>query len=97
MASLHAPLLTLRPAPYGTRRTARGRRDSLGLHRSGLSPPAPCRSPDALPTALKIDACPGWSIGPFQRVGPCPESQSLGRLVLSRCLWGSTTSGTART
>src|SRR5580658_10753361 len=56
MASLYAPLPTLRPAPRGTRRTARGRRDSLGLHRRGLAPPAPCRSPDALPTGRTIDA-----------------------------------------
>jgi hypothetical protein len=51
MASLHDPLPTLRPAPHGTTRTARGRCDSLGLHRKGLSPPTPCRSPGALPTA----------------------------------------------
>src|SRR5271165_5059243 len=55
MASLHAPLPTLRPAPHGTRRTARGRRDSLGLHRSGLAPPTPCRSPDALPGDETVD------------------------------------------
>ena len=30
--------------------TTRGRCDSLGFHRNGLSPPTPCRSPDALPT-----------------------------------------------
>jgi hypothetical protein len=48
MASLHDPLPTLRPAPRGTRRTARGRCDSLGLHRRGLAPPTPCRSPGAL-------------------------------------------------
>src|SRR5471030_1083352 len=50
MASLHDPLPTLRPAPRGTTRTARGRCDTLGLHRKGLSPPTPCRSPGALPT-----------------------------------------------
>ena len=48
MASLHDPLPTLRPAPHGTRRTARGRCDSLRLHRRGLAPPTPCRSPGAL-------------------------------------------------
>jgi len=48
MASLHDPLPTLRPVPRGTRRTARGRCDSLRLHRRGLSPPTPCRSPGAL-------------------------------------------------
>src|SRR5271155_1281770 len=55
MASLRDPLPTLRLAPHGTRRTARGRCDSLGLHRGGLAPPAPCRSPGALPTAIKND------------------------------------------
>jgi hypothetical protein len=48
MASLHDPLPTLRPVPHGTRRTARGRCDSLRLHRRGLAPPTPCRSPGAL-------------------------------------------------
>src|SRR5277367_967720 len=59
MASLRTPLPTLRLVPRGTRRTARGRCDSLGLHRRGLAPPAPCRSPGALPAALKINPCPG--------------------------------------
>src|SRR6185437_5073973 len=54
MASLHDPLPTLRPAPRGTRRTARGRCDSLRLHRRGLAPPTPCRSPGALPTVLPV-------------------------------------------
>ena len=36
-------LPTLRPYPRGHRRTARGRCGSLHLHRSGLSPPTPCR------------------------------------------------------
>src|SRR5262249_14860441 len=56
MASLHAPLPTLRLVPRGTLRTARGRCDSLGLHRSGLAPPTPCRSPDALPASGIIDS-----------------------------------------
>ena len=56
MASLHDPLPTLRLAPRGTRRTAWGRCDSLRLHRRGLAPPTPCRSPGALPTALKVDS-----------------------------------------
>ena len=74
MASLHAPLPTLRPAPRGTRRTARGRRDSLDLHRRGLSPPAPCRSPDALPAALMIDppAIPTPSCRPRPSQGQAP-------------------------
>jgi hypothetical protein len=43
MAGLCTPLPTLRPSPRGHRRTARGRCGSLLLHRSGLSPPTPCR------------------------------------------------------
>jgi hypothetical protein len=42
---LRAPLPTSRLPPHGDLRTARGRCGSLDLHRSGLSPPAPCQSP----------------------------------------------------
>src|SRR2546429_8346414 len=42
------PLPTLRRRPRGRQRTARGRCGSLLLHRSGLAPPTPCRSPGAL-------------------------------------------------
>src|SRR5262249_43989236 len=48
MAGLCPPLPTLRRRPYGRQRTARGRCGSLLLHRSGLAPPHPCRSPGAL-------------------------------------------------
>src|SRR3954471_11497085 len=51
MAGLHAPLPTLRRAPRGDRRTARGQCGSLDLRCRGLSPPTPCRSPGALPLA----------------------------------------------
>ena len=47
MAGLHVPLPTLRRHPHGGLRTARGRCGSLLLHRSGLAPPTPCRSPGA--------------------------------------------------
>jgi len=47
MAGLYDPLPTLRSRPRGRQRTARGRCGSLLLHRSGLSPPTPCRSPGA--------------------------------------------------
>src|ERR1700730_9554446 len=47
MAGLCVPLPTLRPCPYGQRRTARGRCGSLLLHRGGLAPPTPRRSPGA--------------------------------------------------
>src|SRR5216684_3575375 len=48
MAGLYAPLPTLRSHPRGRLRTDRGRRGLLLLHRSGLSPHTPCRSPGAL-------------------------------------------------
>src|SRR5438876_11779967 len=48
LAGLCPPLPTLRRRPYGRQRTARGRCGSLLLHRSGLAPPTPCRSPGAL-------------------------------------------------
>ena len=48
MAGLYAPLPTLRRRPRGRLRKARGRCGSLLLHRSGLSPHTPCRSPGAL-------------------------------------------------
>src|SRR3954451_8320210 len=51
MASLHAPLPTLRRNPRGGRRTARGRCGSLLLHRNGLSPSTPCQSPGAILSA----------------------------------------------
>jgi hypothetical protein len=41
-------LPTLRRRPYGRLRTARGRCGSLLLHRKGLAPSTPCRSPGAL-------------------------------------------------
>src|SRR5258708_7710374 len=48
MAGLCAPLPTLRRRPCGHLRTAQGRCGSLLLHRKGLAPSTPCRSPGAL-------------------------------------------------
>jgi hypothetical protein len=48
MAGLHAPLSMLRRTPHGMLRMTRGRRGSLHLHRNGLAPSTPCRSPGAL-------------------------------------------------
>src|SRR6201982_3729838 len=48
MAGLYAPLPTLRRRPRGRLRTARGRCGLLLLHRAGLAPPTPGRSPGAL-------------------------------------------------
>ena len=56
MAGLCAPLPTLRPCLRGQTRTARGRCGSLLLHRSGLAPLTPCRSPNALITQ-GVQAC----------------------------------------
>src|SRR3982074_2110606 len=47
MAGLCPPLPTLRARPRGRQRTARGRCGSLLLHRNGLAPSTPCRSPGA--------------------------------------------------
>src|SRR5262245_42101069 len=44
---LCAPLSTLRRGPRGPLRMTRGRRGSLLLHRKGLAPSTPCRSPGA--------------------------------------------------
>src|SRR5271170_2777725 len=48
MAGLCAPLSTLRQYPQGYLRMTRGQCGSLLLHRDGLPPSTPCRSPGAL-------------------------------------------------
>src|SRR5712675_3470796 len=48
MAGLCAPLSTLRQYPHGYLRMTRRRCGSLLLHRDGLAPSTPCRSPGAL-------------------------------------------------
>src|SRR6478752_7173154 len=48
MAGLCAPLPTLRQYPRGHLRMTRGRCGLLLLHRDGLAPSTPCRSPGAL-------------------------------------------------
>jgi hypothetical protein len=60
MAGLYDPLPTPRLRPHGQNRTARGRCGLLLLHRSGLSPPTPCRSPAAreAPPIISSPACP---------------------------------------
>src|SRR3984957_20627767 len=59
MAGLHAPLSTLRRTPHGMLRMTRGRCSSLHLHRNGLAPSTPYRSPGALHKF------------PFLEVSPC--------------------------
>src|SRR3954452_18826138 len=75
MAGLRAPLPTLRRRPRGRRRTARGRCGSLLLHRSGLAPPTPCRSPGALAHADRDERVAPLQPGPetfegCEHVGP---------------------------
>src|SRR5450756_1195859 len=55
MAGLCAPLSTLRQYPHGHLRMTRGRCGSLLLHRDGLAPSTPCRSPGALRSYSNID------------------------------------------
>src|SRR5499433_3933203 len=86
MAGLCPPLPTLRRRPYGRQRTARGRCGSLLLHRSGLAPPTPCRSPGALRV---LHAQPGSpdSVGSSRRCQGArrglrwPPAQSLSAAV----------------
>src|SRR5271157_2918349 len=59
MAGLCLPLPTLRRRPRGRQRTARGRCGARNLHRRGLSPHAPRRSPGALQAILFGWAWPG--------------------------------------
>jgi len=62
MAGLYAPLSTLRRHPHGRLRMTRGRCGSLHLHRGGLSPPTPCRSPGAPKNILAIVTVAGLGI-----------------------------------
>src|SRR5258706_15435983 len=65
MAGLCAPLSTLRQYPHGYLRMTRGRCGSLLLHRDGLAPSTPCRSPGALRSTPKSGHRPMQS--------PCPK------------------------
>ena len=53
---------TLHAAPHGTPRMTRGQCDSLFLHRLGLSPFTPCRSPGA----RLIDETRPWKFPPIE-------------------------------
>ena len=59
MAGLCTPLPTLRPRPYERRRTAWGRCGLLLLHRIGLAPTTPRRSPGALRKTLDTSISDG--------------------------------------
>src|SRR5580704_10397223 len=71
MAGLCAPLSTLRQYPHGYWRMTRGRCGSLLLHRDGLAPSTPCRSPGALRSAPNS--------GHSQRPSACLECANFGR------------------
>lgn len=82
MPGLCAPLPKLRRHPRGCPRTARGRCGSLFLHRSGLPPPTPCRSPGA-PTVmlgrarrLERESICGPNDHPFAMNDQLPSAQS---------------------
>src|SRR5438093_7972358 len=71
MAGLCAPLSTLRQYPHGYLRMTRGRCGSLLLHRDGLAPSTPCRSPGALrftligePNGFGDHVRFSWGLGP---------------------------------
>ena len=87
MAGLYAPLPTLRRHPRGRPRTARGRCGSLLLHRSGLSPPTPCRSPGALTRVAARTLAPSpirdqlhRRLQPFRHLHDCSGCFRLERL-----------------
>src|SRR6266403_3700688 len=61
MAGLCAPLSTLRRCPRGHLRMTRGRCGSLLLHRDGLAPSTPCRSPGALRFTPELGHCSSQS------------------------------------
>ena len=76
MAGLCAPLSTLRQYPHGYLRMTRGRCGSLLLHRDGLAPSTPCRSPGALRfTPMN---------GHRQTASAGPKSAKLGNEIILR-------------
>ena len=92
MAGLYAPLPTLRRRPRGRLRTARGRCGSLLLHRSGLAPQTPCRSPGALTrvaarTLAQSPICDRLHRGlqPFRHLHDCSGCFRLERLPGGAC------------
>src|SRR5262249_40642101 len=82
MAGLCAPLSTLRRSPHELLRMTRGRCGSLRLHRKGLAPSTPCRSPGAshnesglLPKADSDESITDVAEGPFP--DSCSAANSL--------------------
>ena len=73
MAGLCTPLPTLRRRPHGRQRTAWGRCGSRRLHRDGLAPSIPCRSPSALSNYILA--------GRRKRAARIPDVYTGGRYV----------------
>jgi hypothetical protein len=86
MSGLCPPLPTLRRRHRGRQRTARGRCGSLILHRSGLAPPTPCRSPGAL-RILPPQPHSAVSTMPFPGLREPPTF--LGVRLVRRSLWSA--------
>src|ERR1700682_1356907 len=81
MAGLCAPLSTLRQYPHGHLRMTRGRCGSLFLHRDGLAPSTPCRSPGALRTTPMNGHRQTGRVGPLGANSghlPSPTSSTRG-------------------
>jgi hypothetical protein len=86
MAGLRAPLSTLRRGPHGQPRMTRGRCGSLLLHRKGLAPSTPCRSPGAShmfsgvpPIAAGSEPCQHLRSAPKAALREFPRSVLDGR------------------
>src|SRR5437763_7461539 len=77
MAGLCVPLSTLRRSPHEQLRMTRGRCGSLLLHRKGLAPSTPCRSPGASQneSGVHLLADIGADIN-LRREGPARDSCS---------------------
>src|SRR5438105_4658116 len=83
MAGLYAPLPMLRRRPRERLRTARGRCGLLLLHRSGLAPPTPCRSPGALVLGRQIALPPVLVLGHPDLLQPSNSRGRQARCVLA--------------
>ena len=94
MAGLYTPLPTLRQPPRGGLRTDRGRCGSLLLHRNGLSPSTPCRSPGALThvTARRIAQPPKAAFVTRLRSSRLPDRTARQLPEQSTILWAESSS-----
>src|SRR3979490_2407926 len=81
MACPCAPPPTLRSRPRGRQRTARGRCGSLLLHRNGLAPSTPCRSPGAREAKQSISRQWERKCGLLRRFAPRNDDGERGGLL----------------